>query len=167
MNSKRRLELNFYSFESITSIISCRETLFSSLSKRKNLQALLSTSLSDARAFESHALLASSRMSRRHGALQNALATATYLTHLIEPCKEVGLNISAAVQFESANVLWDQGEMAASIRMLQDLQKNFDAKSQLIHVGMSELLAKLVRDTVVMSRARTSNFSIGTSNIRS
>lgn len=83
-------------------------------------------------------------MSRHHGALQNALATATYLSRLVEPLQEVGLDIKAAVQFESANVLWDQGEMTASINMLQDLQHNFNAKSQLIHVGMPELLARLV-----------------------
>lgn len=140
----RRKKLIPYSFRNVADIISCRETIFSSLSKSKTLQAFLKTPQPDARTFESHALLSSSKMSRLHGALQNALATATYLTHLIEPCKEAGLNITAAAQFESANVLWDQGEMAASIRMLQDLQHNFDAKSQLIHIGMSELLAKLV-----------------------
>lgn len=99
----------------------------------------------EARAFEIHALLASSRMSRHHRALQNALATATYLTQLMEPCAEAGLNITAAVQLESANVLWAQGEMTASIRMLQELQQNYDAKSQYIRVGKPELLAKLVR----------------------
>lgn len=114
------------------------------MSKNKTLQNFLKTSQPDARAIESNALLSSSKMSRHHGALQNALATVTYLTRLIEPCKQVGLNITAAVQFESANVLWDQGEMAASIRMLQDMLQKFDSKSQLIHVGMSELLAKLV-----------------------
>ena len=84
-------------------------------------------------------------MSRHHGALQNALATATYLTQLTKSCEEAGLNITAAVQLESANVLWAQGEMTASIRMLQELQQNYDTKSQYIHVGKPELLAKLVR----------------------
>ena len=83
-------------------------------------------------------------MSRRHEALQNTLATTTYLNQLISPCEEVGVNVKAAVQFESANVLWDQGEMTASIRMLQDLQINIDSSSSLIHVGKPKLLAKLV-----------------------
>lgn len=140
-----KVMLSSPSFKNIAGIISCRETIFSSLSKNKTLQGFLKTSQPDARAFEIYALLSSSKMSRRHGALQNALATATYLTHLIEPCKELDLNITAAACFESANVLWDQGEMAASIRMLQDLQQNFDTtKSQLVHIGKSELLAKLV-----------------------
>lgn len=136
--------LTWSSFKHVSSIISCRETLFSSLSKSRTLQNFLKTSQRDARALESRTLLASSRMSRRHGALQNALGTAMYLTQLIKPCEDVGVNITAAVQLESANVLWAQGEMTASIRMLQELRQNFDSKSQLIHVGKSELLAKLV-----------------------
>ena len=105
----------------------------------------MKTSQRDARSIEVRALLASSNMSRHHEALQNTLATATYLNQLIKPCEEVGVNIKAAVQLESANVLWDQGEMTASIRMLQDLQTNLDPSSNFIHVGKPKLLAKLVR----------------------
>lgn len=136
--------LTWGSFNHISSIISCRETLFSSLSKSRTLQSFLKTSQRDARDLESGALLASSRMSRGHGALQNALGTATYLTQLIKPCEDAGINITAAVQLESANVLWAQGEMTASIRILQELLQTFDSKSQWIRVGKSELLAKLV-----------------------
>lgn len=135
------------SFQHISSITSCRETLLSSLSKNKNLQEVLKTSQRDSRALEITSLLASTKMSRHHGALQNSLATATYLNRLIEPCKEVGVNITAAVQFESASVLWDQGELTASIKILQDLQNRSGAESQLIHVGKPELLAKLVGKT--------------------
>ncbi|KAK4696525.1 hypothetical protein P7C71_g1403, partial [Lecanoromycetidae sp. Uapishka_2] len=80
---------------------------------------------------------------RLHGALQNALTTATYLNQLVKPCEEAGVDISAAVQLESANVLWGQGEMTASIRMLQDLKKSTTSPSQLVRVGKPELLAKL------------------------
>lgn len=93
---------------------------------------------------EARALLSSSQMSRRHGALQNALAVTTYLNRLVRPCKDIGIDISAAVQFESAGVLWDQGEMAASISMLQDLKTSVDSGKQAIPVGKPELLAKLV-----------------------
>lgn len=94
---------------------------------------------------EARALLSSSQMSRRHGALQNALAVTTYLNRLVQPCQVTGIDISAAVQFESAAVLWDQGEMAASINMLQDLKASVDVGKQAIHVGKPELLARLVR----------------------
>ena len=83
-------------------------------------------------------------MSRRHSALQNALAAATYLNRLVQPCKELGMDISAAVQLESAGVLWDQGEMGASIKLLQELNSTIDTGKHTIHVGKPELLAKLV-----------------------
>ena len=132
------------SYEHVKAIISCRETLFSLLSKKPKLQELLKTSQRDARSLESHLLLASSHMSRAHGAIQNALSTVTYLTELVKPCKDVGIDIRAVVQLASANVLWDQGEMTASIRMLQDLQGSLDSHAQLIEVSKPELLAKLV-----------------------
>lgn len=66
------------------------------------------------------------------------------MTQLIKPCKGNGIDISAAVRLESAEVLWSQGEMAASINILQDLQKSLGSPAQLIEVGKPELLAKLV-----------------------
>ena len=83
-------------------------------------------------------------MSRTHGAIQNALSTVTYLTELVKSCKDVGVDISAVVWLASSNVLWDQGEMTASIRMLRDLQELLDSPSQLIQVSKPELLARLV-----------------------
>ncbi|KAL8942977.1 MAG: hypothetical protein Q9216_001333 [Gyalolechia sp. 2 TL-2023] len=131
------------SFDHLEGIVSCRETLFSTLSKSSNFQDLTRTALRDTRTMEARALLSSSQMSRRHGALQNALAVTTYLNRLVQPCKDLGIDISAAVQFESAGVLWDQGEMAASINMLQDLKTNLNPGKHAIRVGKPELLAKL------------------------
>ncbi|KAL9000304.1 MAG: hypothetical protein Q9169_001021 [Polycauliona sp. 2 TL-2023] len=131
------------SFEHVESIISCRETVFSTLSKSSSLRDMARISPRDARSVEARALLSSSQMSRRHDALQNALAATTYLDRLTQPCKDLGINIGAAVQFESAGVLWEQGEMAASIKMLQDLNSIIDTGKHAIHVGKPELLAKL------------------------
>ena len=89
-------------------------------------------------------MLASSRMSRAHAAFQNALTAVTYLTGLTQLCEEAGVIVAAAIQFESAQVLWEQGEMSTSIRMLQELQSNINPKAQSIHVGRPEILAKLV-----------------------
>ncbi|KAL8895737.1 MAG: hypothetical protein Q9192_003466 [Flavoplaca navasiana] len=135
--------MNTESFDHVEGIISCRETLFSTLSKSGSLREMARISLRDARSMEARALLSSSQMSRRHGALQNALAAATYLNQLAQPCAELGMDISAAVQLESAGVLWDQGEMAASIKLLQDLNSTIDTGKHTIHVGKPELLAKL------------------------
>jgi len=158
-------ELTNGSFEHIKGIISCRETLFSSLSKNSRLQDILKISHRDARSIESRVLLASSNMSRRHEALQNTLTIATYLNQLVGPCEKAGVNIKAAVQLESANVLWDQGEMTASIRILQDLQTSIDRNTNFIHIGKSELLAKLVRipNSILYESAKSKT---GTPNIR-
>ncbi|KAL8710033.1 MAG: hypothetical protein Q9220_005304 [cf. Caloplaca sp. 1 TL-2023] len=131
------------SFDHLKGIMSCRETTFSSLSKSVNFQNLTRITPRDARIMEVRALLSSSQMTRRHGLLQNALAGATYLNRLVQPCNDLGLDISAAVQFESAGVLWDQGEMAASINMLQELDSTIGTGKHIIHVGKPQLLAKL------------------------
>ena len=92
-------------------------------------------------------LLASSSISRSHGALQNSLSTTTYLNQLVEPCKSAGINITAAAQFESSHVLWSQGETTASVRLLRDLNHNLRMdllEPQSFPIGKAELLAKLV-----------------------
>ena len=132
------------SLEHSSTLLSCRETLFSTISKSKNLQDLLKVSNRNARAIECRVLLSSCILHRRHGALQSALSTATYLSQMIKPCKEAGLRVDAAVLFEGANVLWDQDELSASIRMLQDIRQGTDLRVQDIEIGKPELLAKLV-----------------------
>ena len=132
------------SLEYSSTLMSCRETLYSTLSKSKSLQNLLRVSHRSARAIECRVLLSSSALNRCHGALQSALSTATYLSQMVKPCLEIGLKIDAAVHFEGANVLWEQEELSASIRMLQDIQQGTDLRSQDVQIGKSELLAKLV-----------------------
>ncbi|KAI9703132.1 MAG: Serine/threonine-protein kinase tel1 [Candelina mexicana] len=130
-------------FEDVSQILSCRETLLSSFSKQPHLQAMVRINPKESRLIEVNALLETSRTCRDHGALQNSLTATTYLSNLIEPCKMLGLTITAAVQAEEASVLWDQGEMTASIRLLQNLSTSDDLSKQSIHVGKSGLLAKL------------------------
>ena len=137
-------EADSASFDHVNAVVSSRETSFSSLSKRAALQNMVNISLRDARTLEARVLLASSRMSRSHNILQNALTTATYLNQIVKPCQDAGVNIDAAVRFESANVLWDQGEMTASIRMLQDLKDRSSTGSEIMRPGHAEILAKLV-----------------------
>lgn len=154
------------SFDHLETIISCRETLFSSLSRNIIFQDLTKVSVRDARTMEARALLSSSQMSRRHGALQNALAVTTYLSRLVQPCEDLGIDISAALQLESAGVLWDQGEMAASINILQDLKATADLGKQAIHVGKPELLARLVRRCVLSVNSIPAHGILGSSNLR-
>jgi ataxia telangiectasia mutated family protein len=94
---------------------------------------------------EVDAVLESSRMSRSHGALQSSLKAAMYLSELAGPCRAAGIDIEAFTKLEAANVLWDQGEMAASIGILQTLKGGVSIPSITWKVGAAELLAKLVR----------------------
>ena len=66
------------------------------------------------------------------------------LSKLAEPCAALGMNIDAAAKFDLANVLWDQGEMTASIRMLQQLKGQSDLHKQSIPLSRAELLVTLV-----------------------
>lgn len=66
------------------------------------------------------------------------------LSKLAEPCAELGMNIDGAAKFDLANVLWDQGEMTASIRMLQQLKGQNDLHKQAISLSRAELLVTLV-----------------------
>ncbi|MCJ1313627.1 Serine/threonine-protein kinase tel1 [Agyrium rufum] len=128
--------------ERIRVIPSCRQTLFSILSKSHGLRQLLHVPERDARRIECQALLLSSALSHHHEALQQSLSSTVHLNQLVNPCLQVGLKIDAAALYESSNVLWDQGEIAASVKILQDLQK-LDFKGQDLPVGKAEVLAKL------------------------
>lgn len=54
------------------------------------------------------------------------------------------MNIDGAAKFDLANVLWDQGEMTASIRMLQQLKGQHDLPKQAIPLSRADLLITLV-----------------------
>ena len=139
-----RREANSSRLDNTATILSCRQTLFSTFSKSGQLRDLARISQRDARQVECHSLLASTALSRHHGALQSALSTATYMSQIVPACVEQSVVVDAAISLEGTNVLWDQQEMSASIRMLQDIVHNSDLKSQDIHVGKPALLAKLV-----------------------
>lgn len=90
------------------------------------------------------ALLKSSEICRQHHALQESLASATYLSDLVGPCKEMGLPIDAPAQFEIACVLWEQGETTSAIRMLEDIDAPSYAEDESGSFIKSKLLVKLV-----------------------
>ncbi len=107
---------------------------------------MISVTPKEARLTEVRALLASSSLSRRHGALQDSLSTTTYLAELVRMDLDLGLNIDAVAQYEASNVLWDQGEMSGSIGILQSILESTDLLKQDVPIGKAELLAKLVSE---------------------
>jgi serine-protein kinase ATM len=140
--SQRESWMTLSEHDEMKTLDSCRETLFSTLSKSDELQSLLKVSKKDARIVQVRALLASSNLNRSHSALQRSLNSGTYLTKLIQSSIELGAQVDVAVKFEASNVLWDQGEMIASIRMLQDIE-HLDFKNQDIPLGKPKVLATL------------------------
>lgn len=66
------------------------------------------------------------------------------LSKLAQTCASKDINIDGAAKFDLANVLWDQGEMTTSIRMLQQLNGQTDLHRQTIPISRAELLVTLV-----------------------
>lgn len=132
-------------FQDISQIISSHEALFSSIKHKDHLKTMLKQSSREAQLYEVKVIRESLKISREHEALQASLKSAILLSKLVEPCAEVGVNISAAAKYDLANVLWDQGEMTTSIRMLQQLREHNDLHKQAIPVSRAEVLANLVR----------------------
>jgi ataxia telangiectasia mutated family protein len=124
--------------------LSCRETLFNVLGSNSALVDSLRTRTGTIRNMEVEALISSSTLCRKHGALQESLASVTYLSDIVPECKSVGLDIEATAQHEVANVLWEQGETEISIRMRQHLIEHADFDSQNIDLSLPVLLARLV-----------------------
>ena len=126
--------------------MSAREDIFSIISTQSSLQELVRSTAQEARSIEVDVVLESSSLSRSHGALQSSLKAAMYLSGLAVSCKVDGLDLHTTSRFEAANVLWDQGEMAASIGVLQGLRRDISHNVAAAPIGPAELLAKLVRD---------------------
>ncbi|KAH7418935.1 serine/threonine-protein kinase-like protein tel1 [Cadophora sp. MPI-SDFR-AT-0126] len=130
------------SFDDISQILSCRGTTLSTLSQELRLQQIMHVQPIDTRIVEVETALLASTINRAHGALQESLSLATSMMDLIKPCHDVGVNPEVAIQLETANALWDQGEMASSVRMLQALDDEQSLKRQTIVVERSDLLTK-------------------------
>ncbi|TIA61581.1 hypothetical protein D6C77_03353 [Aureobasidium pullulans] len=130
-------------FNDAQSIVSCRETLFSLLSRNNNLREALHVSIRDCRAIEARSVISSSQFSRRNDLIQQSLTAATYLSQLVPLCQEIDVNMDAAAHFEVATTLWRQGEISTSVQMLQELCSRTDLLKQSIQVGRAGMLAQL------------------------
>ncbi|KAH7384291.1 hypothetical protein DE146DRAFT_222027 [Phaeosphaeria sp. MPI-PUGE-AT-0046c] len=130
-------------FGDVRQLLSCRETLFNVLSSNRVLVDALHARTGTIRNMEVETLVASSKIGRKHGALQDSLASVTYLSDIVSECKAVGLDIEATAQHEVANVLWEQGEIEISIRMRQHLIEHADFDSQDTDLSLPVLLARL------------------------
>lgn len=141
----QRISILIYQrFNDVRQLLSCRETLFNVLSSNSVLVDSIHARTATVRGMEVEALVSSSTVCRRHGALQESLSSVTYLSDIVSECKSVGLDIEAIAQHEVANVLWDQGETETSIRMRKQLIEQTDFNSQNVDLSLPVLLARLV-----------------------
>ncbi|KAJ5121375.1 uncharacterized protein N7515_009336 [Penicillium bovifimosum] len=131
------------SYHEVGEILSWHEALSSSIRKSDILKSKATLSLENSRLLEARVIRQSLEITRTHGISQASLKSAMSLLKLAGPCADLGLNIDAAAKFDLANVLWDQGEMAASICMLQQLKGQNDLLTQAIPLSRAELLVTL------------------------
>lgn len=135
--------------EDFRPILSARDTLFSMLSKNPHLQSILHTGPRQLREHEANGLINSANIYRRHGALQELLASATYLADIVPTCREVGFDVEDGAKYQVARVLWDQGETNTSIRMLQQLENETRTSGRKDSTALrTVLLTKLVSPRV-------------------
>jgi ataxia telangiectasia mutated family protein len=137
-------DTNQSSYHEVGEILSWHEALFSSVRKNDIIKSRAKLSLADSRLLEAKVIRQSLEITRTHGISQASLKSAMSLSKLAEPCAALGMNIDGAAKFDLANVLWDQGEMTASIRMLQQLKGQNDLHRQAIPLSRAELLVTLV-----------------------
>ena len=99
----------------------------------------------DCQIFEVKCVRQSLKLARSHAALQPALNRAMYLCALVKESAALGLAVSDIVSHDFAGVLWDQGDMLASIQMLKQLKDSPEGSKQAIPVSRPALLADMVR----------------------
>lgn len=126
----------------VSQVLSCRETSLSMWEKGYAFRPATVDS-NEARLCQIRGMLLSSGIYRFHRAFQETLNLSTRLTGLIQPSKVLGLGVDAGIRMEAANSLWDQGEMVASIRMLQKIDKDPSFKKQQLDVSKSDILSKI------------------------
>ncbi|KAL5343110.1 hypothetical protein BJX70DRAFT_354511 [Aspergillus crustosus] len=129
--------------QEVGEILNAHETLFSSIKQKEYLKSSLNLTDHDAQLLEVKVVRQSLQIARDHGIAQASLKSAVYLSTLSDQCVSLGLNVEGVAKFDLANVLWDQGEMAPSIHILQQLRERNDLHKQAIPISRAELLVTL------------------------
>ncbi|RAL14631.1 DNA-binding protein kinase TEL1 [Aspergillus homomorphus CBS 101889] len=124
-------------------ILTCHEALFSTIKQKGILKSAINLQDSDAHLLEIKVFRQSLEIARSHGISQASLKIAFCLQKLASESALLGIDTGGAAKFDLANVLWDQGEMAASIKMLQQLKDRNDLHKQAVPISRAELLVTL------------------------
>jgi len=133
--------------------VSLRETNFGILRRNPGLSEALHISTRDALRLEVEAVIQNSSLARKNGFMQRSLNSASYLSTLKSLSKELGVKMDAAADRELASTLWEQGEAATSVKILQDLCARRDLSDQSVQIGKAGVLAQLVSGIIECSLA--------------
>ncbi|KAL9081204.1 MAG: hypothetical protein Q9159_007382 [Coniocarpon cinnabarinum] len=139
----RRQWTEVASSETVQDVLTSRETLLGIISSRSALQKTMGIGRRTAALHEIKLNLQSSETLRSLGSHQQALNNVAYLSQMLPVCEELGLRVQVAIRNELSNVLWEQGELASSIRILKELSSAHELESQNIRIGRAEILAML------------------------
>ncbi|OJJ51010.1 hypothetical protein ASPZODRAFT_162899 [Penicilliopsis zonata CBS 506.65] len=131
------------SFRDVGKLLNWHEALVSSITSQDYIKTAIQLTDHDTQLLQVKTVRQSLDILKDHDLPQASLKGAIYINKLVEPCAALGINIDAAAKFDLANVLWEQGEMTTSIRMLQQLNEQNDLNKQTIPVSCAELLVTL------------------------
>lgn len=106
----------------------------------------------DCQIFEVKCLRHSLKLARNHAALQPALNRAIHLSSMVKKSAALDLGIGHVASYDLAGVLWDQGDMMASIQILRQLRDTPEDGKQAITVSRPTLLADMVSGRNTMQR---------------
>ena len=136
--------MNLERFDDVSSLVSNRQILFSTLARNEGLLKDLRASVRDTRGIEVEALLNVASFAREHNQLQEALSSVSHAGDLVPVVEESGLNVGAAVKLSTASVLWDLNEATAAVKMMKDTLDIRAVDQQNIEgPGKAGLLARL------------------------
>lgn len=131
-------------FNEALELVSLRETNFGILRRNVGLSEALHISTREALKIEMEAVIQNSSLSRKNGFMQRSLNAASYLSTMKSLGNELGVSMDVAADRELASTLWEQGEAATSVKLLQDICARRDLSDQSIEIGKAGVLAQLV-----------------------
>ncbi|KAI9720104.1 MAG: Serine/threonine-protein kinase tel1 [Chrysothrix sp. TS-e1954] len=146
---KRQDWMETSQLEDVTRILAARATSLGILNQLGNLRAEMRIDREAIRLAEVSNFLSTAHIYRAQGSLPDALASVAYLADIVQPCSELGLEVSGAVKTEVSHVLWNRGELATSIKILQEVSSRSNLSQESIPVGKAGILATLGHHTSV------------------
>ncbi|EMC97804.1 hypothetical protein BAUCODRAFT_31809 [Baudoinia panamericana UAMH 10762] len=141
--SSRHDWLRHARFEDVNDFAVSHSSLLSVLAQNPTLLREMHLSPKKMKLLEISSQLEYAKLAQGHDFLQEALSAVAQVKVLAAQAEELGLQVSAATQRQTASALWATGEAAASVQFLKGILRTNDSDSQDIPVGQAGLQAIL------------------------